>query len=566
MAVEVLAENTKTISVTFADFPIGKQYAENEKHDLGEGLVIYTTKCFFTTELRIYSSSTYNGYVVSDPLPGYIETIILKAAYANGYKKDKLNVYGSIDGHEWILVKSISVKETSYENYTVDFPATNYTCFKLDVEGENQIRIESLSVTYVANNSDDDTGDEEIIPISIPTFTPGSSNFSTESLNVSISAAEGCEVYHTVDGTEPSYTNATDFVGTKGNVVTIYASESPIVLKAIAVNPTTGKCSDVGSATYTYAPIVNDGTKSKPYTVTEVAAMKSPKSGKWVKGTIYGTLLGDNAAEIVTSNFTSVQNLVIGDGTTYVPVQLPQGDIRDAINLKDHPYLKGKELLIKGNLEEYYIVQGVREPTEYQITYDVPINAYGYASLYLDMPVSIPTGTVAHYCKTDGDVVNLYPISAVIPDSTGVILSSTPNKTCSLTYTTNTNTDEQVIASANQLVGFAKDSVVAVDGNAYYALNAKNGKLGFYIPQTATDATDAAAGFTAKAYKAYLQIPSEQKALMFVIHREGEETSIVPMTHREDDVIFDLQGRAVTHPVSGIYIIDGKKVVIRQKR
>ena len=105
-----------------------------------------------------------------------------------------------------------------------------------------------------------------------------------------------------------------------------------------------------------------------------------------------------------------------------------------------------------------------------------------------------------------------------------------------------------------------------MDGNAYYALNAKNGKLGFYIPQTATDATDAAAGFTAKAYKAYLQIPSEQKALMFVIHREGEETSIVPMTHREDDVIFDLQGRAVTHPVSGIYIIDGKKVVIRQKR
>lgn len=566
MAVEVLAENTKTISVTFADFPKGKQYAENEKHDLGEGLVIYTTKCHFTEQLRIYSSSTYNGYVVSDPLPGYIETIILKAAYANGYKKDELNVYGSIDGHEWILVKSISVEKTSYENYTVDFPATNYTCFKLDVKGGNQIRIESMSVTYVANNSDDDTGDEEIIPISIPTFTPGSSNFSTESLNVSISAAEGCEVYHTVDGTEPSYTNATDFVGTKGNVATIYASESPIVLKAIAVNPTTGKCSDVGSATYTYAPIVNDGSKSKPYTVAEVAAMKSPKSGKWVKGTIYGTLLGDNAAEIVTSNFTSVQNLVIGDGTTYVPIQLPKGDIRDAINLKDHPYLKGKELLIKGNLEEYYIVQGVREPTEYQITYDVPINAYGYASLYLDMPVSIPTGTVAHYCKTDGDVVNLYPISAVIPDSTGVILSSTPNKTCSLTYTTNTNTDEQVIASANQLVGFAKDSVVAADGNAYYALNAKNGKLGFYIPQTATDATDAAAGFTAKAYKAYLQIPSEQKALMFVIHREGEETSIVPMTHREDDVIFDLQGRAVTHPVSGIYIIDGKKVVIRQKR
>ena len=75
MATKIVAENTETINVTFSDYPLGSQYAKNEKHDLGGGLVIYTTLCYFTSELRIYSSTTYNGYVVSDPLPGTISNM-----------------------------------------------------------------------------------------------------------------------------------------------------------------------------------------------------------------------------------------------------------------------------------------------------------------------------------------------------------------------------------------------------------------------------------------------------------------------------------------------------------
>ena len=70
-----------TKKVTFSDYTAGTQYAKNEKHDLGDGLVIYTTDCHFTSELRIYSSTTNNGFVVSDTLPGTITKMEFNAGY-----------------------------------------------------------------------------------------------------------------------------------------------------------------------------------------------------------------------------------------------------------------------------------------------------------------------------------------------------------------------------------------------------------------------------------------------------------------------------------------------------
>ena len=158
VAVKLLAQDTNTISVTICDFSEGTRYAENEKHDLGNGLVIYTTKCHFTTELRIYSSSSYNGFVVSDPLPGTITSI----SFSMGHSKDKLEVQGSTDKETWTLIKGIETTSTSYKNYSLDFPTEKrYTCFKLDVKGENQIRINSMSITYIKENDSNDGESEE---------------------------------------------------------------------------------------------------------------------------------------------------------------------------------------------------------------------------------------------------------------------------------------------------------------------------------------------------------------------------------------------------------------------
>lgn len=143
------AEEPQTIeeSYTFSNYAAGTQYAENEEHKLSDNVTIYTTDCHFTTQLRIYSSSSNNGYaVIQSALP--ITKIVVNA----GYKVDTLNVYGSNDeGATWTLIEGISVTGTSYKNYSLELGSTGYKYLKLDVDGTQQVRVASMTLTL--NNS-----------------------------------------------------------------------------------------------------------------------------------------------------------------------------------------------------------------------------------------------------------------------------------------------------------------------------------------------------------------------------------------------------------------------------
>lgn len=485
-----------------------------------------------------------------------IRKVILRSHSSNS-SSTAVNIFSAYDTK---LSKEQKWSPSGVYEYTIS--STNLKDLYIKTKN-SAARITSVTIDYASANggNEDDSGtdeDDKEFVVSAPIFNPVSASFSTESLVVTMDASEGCEIFYTTDGSTPLYISAEEYNGIKGDIVTICKDDSKVTLQAIAINPITGESSDVCSATYTYVPIgKNDGSKTKPYTVAEVAVMTDTKKDKWVKGTIYGTMIGESPKNIATSDFTVASNLVIGDGGMNIPVQLLQGSVRNAINLKDHPYLKGKEVLLKGSMEEYCGARGVKNTSEYQIIYDVPINSYGYATLYLDMSVSVPDGCTAYYCTTEGDKVNLLPVGDVIPSNVGVIINAEPNKTYSLPYTTRLNSDESSIVVRNQLIGFVEDVVVTDDKNSYYALNVKNNKLGFYIPQTSTEG-----GFTAKAHKAYLQVPMEYKAAMFLIHFESDETVIVPITNISGDVIYDLYGRKVFSPVPGIYIRGGKKFVI----
>ena len=136
----------KTGSYTFSSYAAGTQYAKNEEHKLDDYVTIYTNDCHFTSELRIYSSSTNNGYVVSNVLPGKI----ISMGFNAGNKVDVLVVSGSTDGSTWSQVGEVSVTSTSYKDYTLSFGENNYTYFKLDVKGSNQVRLKTMSVTYMS--------------------------------------------------------------------------------------------------------------------------------------------------------------------------------------------------------------------------------------------------------------------------------------------------------------------------------------------------------------------------------------------------------------------------------
>ena len=137
-----------SLDKTISNYTAGTRYADNEKHDLGDGFILYTTECNFTSELYIYSYSAHDGYVVSDAFPGTIKEVRFNA----GYDESKLIVFGSNDGSNWTAIRSASVVST-YADYSIDFGDTSYSYFKLEVGGiDKEIHIRSIGVTYIPEN------------------------------------------------------------------------------------------------------------------------------------------------------------------------------------------------------------------------------------------------------------------------------------------------------------------------------------------------------------------------------------------------------------------------------
>ena len=198
-------------------------------------------------------------------------------------------------------------------------------------------------------------------------------------------------------------------------------------------------------------------------------------------------------------------------------------------------------------------------------TFEVKINKYGYATLFLNKAVAVPEGLTAYYCTVDGTAAVLHEVGEVIPAATGVVLRGTANTTYTLTNTAEVNGMAEEIQAENRLMGYVVDTNVPMGTDAFYALNAKNGVVGFFIPQTASEDRTA---FTAKANKAYLKLEGTVNVQMLSIRQDtdGDETAVenrLADSQTEEKVYYDLTGRRVDNPGRGIYIVGGKKVIIK---
>lgn len=118
-------------------------------------------------------------------------------------------------------------------------------------------------------------------------------------------------------------------------------------------------------------PIVGgDGTQASPYTVAQLLSQGAPsvaEPDKWVKGVIVGFIPDKSLSEAVFSASGAVAtNIVLGataetaSASDVLPVQLPAGVIRSALNLSDNPSLLGKEVLLKGSVEKYFGACGLK--------------------------------------------------------------------------------------------------------------------------------------------------------------------------------------------------------------
>ncbi len=122
-----------------------------------------------------------------------------------------------------------------------------------------------------------------------------------------------------------------------------------------------------------------DGSESKPYTVADLKA-GATGSESWIKGYIVGWVSGQvlsdgatfNSEATVQTNVLIADKADVTDVAQCIPVQLPSGDIRTGVNLKDNPGNLGKLLEIKGSIESYFGVTGLKSATECKIDGKTP--------------------------------------------------------------------------------------------------------------------------------------------------------------------------------------------------
>ena len=113
---------------------------------------------------------------------------------------------------------------------------------------------------------------------------------------------------------------------------------------------------------------VGNGTAENPYTVEDIKKHGATGSNVFVKAYIVGFVpeKAIDDAKFTAEGCEAVSNVLIAasaDETSVdnvMPVQLPVGDVRNAINLKDNPTNIKQEVVLCGNIEAYFGKTGLK--------------------------------------------------------------------------------------------------------------------------------------------------------------------------------------------------------------
>ena len=179
----------------------------------------------------------------------------------------------------------------------------------------------------------------------------------------------------------------------------------------------------------------------------------------------------------------------------------------------------------------------------------IKLAADGYSTYCSEnrLDISRTTGVTAYIVNNvTSTTVELQAVS-VIPAETGFILKGTGNALYDL-YKTEGVADD---VSGNQLHGTLTETAAPANS---FALSTKKGVTGFYPVNT---------GLTIPAHKAYLTATGSMARSLSI---DGEVTGILNVDSYVNAIpaeFYSIHGVKVARPTKGVYISNGKKVVIK---
>ena len=148
--------------------------------------------------------------------------------------------------------------------------------------------------------------------------------------------------------------------------------------------------------------------------------------------------------------------------------------------------------------------------------------------------------------------------TGVLSANTPYILSTEESENVSTTFTGIANNNEDTY-TVNGLVGLLTASTVAADK---YILQNNDGVVGFY------KTTEAITGTANRCYLDLASVPTEaSSARAFVSFGifDGDATGIksVEGSQLNTEGFYNLSGQRISQPTKGLYIVDGKKVIVK---
>lgn len=187
----------------------------------------------------------------------------------------------------------------------------------------------------------------------------------------------------------------------------------------------------------------------------------------------------------------------------------------------------------------------------------VSANVATYSSPF---PVNLPEGVDAYIAKQEGENIVLQKITGALPANIGVILSSDvilSSENADKYIPTARTTETLATETANNKLVATTGNAVDANVNAYI-LSQDNG--------TAVFKKLSSSKRTIKQYKAYLELNGANSAqLMNFVFAGSNITGIqnVTETSAKSNTAYDLTGRKVGKLQKGIYIVNGKKVIVK---
>lgn len=414
---------------------------------------------------------------------------------------------------------------------------TGLTTNPITFTASAQARFTAIYVYYISD------------AVPVPSFSLSSGNiYGTQTLELTTTVEKGTILY-TTDETDPT-TSETALM--YKNPIEI--SETTTIKACVKVAE---KFSEVAERKYTFIPSIAN-TKEKAYTTAEAIALIDNTSAEqlaaekvYVKGVV-------SKVDSYNDKYSSITYWL--DGNTFEVYSGLLG-LNDAEFGAMSDVEVGASVVVYGNVKKYGKTYEF-DKNNYLVSYTAPERASllatdgtaNYATFSSDRAVEFVDATVYAVNVVNG-VLQLNEVtSKQVPADTGVLLKS-EKETAPYFYIDKAATIE------NNLL---KPASLAMSGDytfyklAYDDYAAKTG-LGFYWGK------DDGGTFTVKAGTAYLAVPAVPNAASvkgFLL--DGTPTAIEGVeAENNTDVIYNLSGQRVQKAQRGLYIVNGKKLMVK---